>query len=111
MTALLPDVSNLWVIAAVCVVTITVALCVIAVPPIVAETIVVSSIVAVNVPVATPLELVAFAGWVSRLMLPVCARTTVAPLIGFPLASFAVTVMVEVPPPVMIEVGAAATVD
>jgi hypothetical protein len=44
-------------------------------------------------------------------MLPVCASTTVAPLIGFPLASFAVTVMVDVAPPVAIEVGAAATVD
>jgi hypothetical protein len=43
--------------------------------------------------------------------LPVAASTTVALLIGFPLASFTVTMIVEVPLPAPIELGAAVTVD
>jgi hypothetical protein len=42
---------------------------------------------------------------------PVAASTTVAPLIGLPFASFAVTVMVDIPLPATSAVGAAATVD
>jgi hypothetical protein len=83
---------------------------VITVPSTKAETVTVSSAVELNVAVATPLELVGAAGCVSA-PLPVAASTTVAPLIGFPWASCAVTVMVEVPLPTAIEIGAAATVD
>ena len=43
--------------------------------------------------------------------MPVVASTTVAPGIGFPNASFAVTVIVEVPLPAVIDVGAATTFD
>src|SRR5206468_405496 len=92
-------------------VTVTLAVCVTAVPAIVADTVFVSATVALSVPVATPLALVGPAGWVSVLPLPVAASTTVAPLIGLPLASFAVTVIVDVPDPAAIEVGEAVTVD
>jgi uncharacterized membrane protein len=92
-------------------VTVTVAVWVTAVPLIVAETVLGSATVDVKVPVATPLALVGPLGWVSVLPLPVAASTTVAPLIGLPLASFAVTVIVDVPDPAGMEVGAAATVD
>src|SRR5215831_1029869 len=91
--------------------TVTVAVCATAVAPIVAEMVVTSAIVDVTVPVVTPLELVVAAGCPSTLMLPVWARTTVAPLIGFPLASFAVTVIVDVAPPGAIAIGEAETVD
>ena len=83
----------------------------IAVPPMVAETVLVSATVELKVPVATPLALVGPLGWVRVLPLPVAASTTVAPLIGFPLASFAVTVIVDVPDPAAIEVGEAVTLD
>lgn len=45
------------------------------------------------------------------LPLPVAARTTVAPLIGLPFSSRAVTVIVDAPVPATSEAGAAATVD
>src|SRR5206468_9360109 len=92
-------------------VTVTLAVCVTAVPAIVADTVFVSATVALSVPVATPLALVGPAGCVSVLPLPVAASTTVAPLIGLPLASFAVTVIVEVPVTTGMEVGEAVTVD
>ncbi len=92
-------------------VTVTVAVCVTAVPLIVADTVFASATVELKVPVAAPLALVDPLGCVSVLPLPVAASTTVAPLIGFPLASFAVTVIVEVPDPAAIEVGEAVTVD
>src|SRR5205809_873398 len=54
------------------------------------------------VPVATPLAFVVVTGCVSVLPDPVAASTTVAPGIGLPLASRAVTVIVDVPPPAVI---------
>src|SRR5881628_3119716 len=92
-------------------VTVTVALCVMAVPLAVADTVFAPATVELRVPVATPLASVGLVGWVSVLPLPVAASTTVAPLIGAPLASFTVTVIVAPPPPAVIDVGAAATVD
>src|SRR5438034_781141 len=80
--------------------TTTAAVCVIATALIVAETVFVPAAVEVSVPVATPLAPVVAAGCVSVLpAVGVAARTTVAPSIGFPLASFAVTVTVELPLP------------
>ena len=78
---------------------------------IVAETVFVSAVVELNTPVATPLASVGPVGWVNVLPLPVAARTTVAPAIGLPFASRAVTVIVEVPVPASIVSGAALTVD
>ena len=92
-------------------VTVTVAVCVTATPLIVADTVLVSGVVELRAPVATPLAFVGLAGCVSVLPVPVAASTTVAPLTGFPFASRAVTVIVEVPLPVAIEVGDAVTVD
>jgi hypothetical protein len=92
-------------------VTVTVAVCVIATPLIVADTVLVSGVVELNVPVATPLVLVAPAGCVSVFPVPVAASTTVAPLMRLPLASRAVTVIVEVPLPATIDVGDAVTLD
>jgi hypothetical protein len=83
---------------------------VIAVPSIVAETVIISSIIELTAPVATPFALVGFAGWV-RFAIPVAASTTVAPLIGFPLSSNARTVIVADPLMGTIDVGAATTVD
>src|SRR5512143_2763257 len=91
--------------------TVTVACWVIAVPLMVAETVFASATVEARVPVATPLAFVVLAGWVSVLPLPVAASTTVAPLIGLPLPSFAVTVMVDPLPPAVMLVGEAATVE
>ena len=57
----------------------------IATPPTVAETVLVSALVELRLPVATPFRSVAAAGWVR--VLPVvgdAARTTVFPLIGLP---------------------------
>src|SRR5258705_10388497 len=62
-------------------------------------------------PVATPLAFVAPAGCVSVLPLPVADSTTVAPLIGLPLVSRAVAVIVELPLPAWIDVGDAVTLD
>src|SRR6266508_2283140 len=92
-------------------VTVTVAVCVLAVPLAVADTVFASATVELRVPAATPLALVGPLAWVSVLPLPVAASTTVAPLMGFPLASLTVTVMVEFPLPAVSDVGAAATAD
>src|SRR5881397_1639697 len=92
------------------VVTITVAVWVTATPLIVAETILSSATVELRVPVATPLALVVPLGCVSVFPLPVAASTTVAPAIGLPDASRAVTVIVDVPVPAAMG-DVAATVD
>src|SRR2546428_5823558 len=80
--------------------TTTVAVWVIATALIVAETVLEPAAVDDRVPVATPLASVVPTGWV-RVFPPVgvAASVTVAPGIGFPLASFAVTVIVDVPLP------------
>src|SRR2546425_774988 len=91
--------------------TTTVAVCVIATVLIVAETGFEPAAVEFRVPVATPLASVVPTGCVSVFPgVGVAARVTVAPLTGFPLASRAVTVMVEVSPPAAIG-DVAATVD
>src|SRR3989442_829162 len=83
--------------------TTTVAVCVIATELIVADTVFDSAAVDDSVPVATPLALVVAIGCVSVFpVLGVVASTTVAPAIGSPLASRAVTVIVEVPLPAVI---------
>src|SRR6266540_4916043 len=92
-------------------VTVTDAVCVMAVPLALAETVFAPATVELSVPVATPLAFVGPVGWVSVLPLPVAASTTVAPLIGAPLASFTVTVIVAPPPPAVIDAGATATID
>src|SRR6266516_2435566 len=92
-------------------VTVTVSFCVIARLLMVAETAFSSALVELSVPVATPLALVVEVGWVSVLPVPVAARTTGSPPIGLPLASLAVTVIVEGPSPAWIVSGAACTVD
>jgi len=92
-------------------VTVTIAVCVIATPLIVARTVLDSAVVELSVPVATPLAFVGAAGCVSVLPLPVAERTTVAPPIGLSLASRAVTVIVELPLPAWIDVGDAVTPD
>src|SRR5213593_2574447 len=68
----------------------------------VAETVFDSAVVELKLPVATPLALVVPTGCVSVLPVPEAARTTVAPWIGLPLPSRAVTVMVEPVPPAVI---------
>src|SRR5205823_5996185 len=74
-----------------------------ATPPMVAETVFESAAVDVRLPVATPLASVVGTGCVHVLpAVGVAASTTVAPATGFPFASRAVTVMVEVPPPAAI---------
>jgi len=75
-------------------VTVTLAVCVTAVPFIVADTVFTSGTVELNVPVATPLEFVVLTGCVNVLPVPVAAKTTVAPWIGLSFASRAVTVIV-----------------
>ena len=82
--------------------TTTVAVCVIATPLIVAEIVFDSASVDASVPVATPLAFVVVAGCVSVFPDPVAASTTVAPGIGLPFASRAVTVIVDVPLPAAI---------
>src|SRR6266705_2213622 len=82
--------------------TTTVAVCVIATALIVAEIVFDSASVDASVPVATPLAFVGAAGCVSVLPNPVAASTTVAPRMGLPLASRAVTVIVDVPLPAAI---------
>ncbi len=91
--------------------TVTVAVCVIAVPLAVAEMVFAPAPVEPRVPVATPVASVVPLGWVRVLPLPVAASTTVAPVMGLPPASFTVTVMVELPLPAASDAGAAATVD
>jgi hypothetical protein len=87
--------------------TVTVAVGVIGVPLMVAETVLDSATVELNVPVAIPLELVVLVGWLPVLPDPVAASTTVAPLIGLPFPSRAVTVIVEDPPAVKVSAAAA----
>src|SRR5439155_817277 len=66
----------------------------------VADTVLVSAVVELSVLVATPLASVVPTGWVTVLpVVGLAASTTVAPWIGLPLASFAVTVIVDVPLP------------
>src|SRR5690348_7018667 len=89
----------------------TLAVRVIGVPLMAAETVFVPPTVELKAPVVTPLALVVPEGCVSVLPVPVAARTTVAPWMGFKKASRAVTVIVDVPPLAAIEVGAALTVD
>src|SRR5213594_1711335 len=91
--------------------TATVALCVTATPSTVAVTVLEPAAVDDSVPVATPLASVVPTGWV-RVFPPVgvAASVTVASWIGFPLASFAVTVIVDVPLPAVIG-DVAVTVD
>src|SRR2546430_8457244 len=76
----------------------------------VADTVFDAATVELNPPVATPPPSVGPAGCVRELPPPVAASTTVAPAIGLPSASRAVTVMVDVPPPAAIG-DVAATVD
>src|SRR5439155_1563907 len=64
-------------------------------PLIVADTVLDSATVELSVPVATPLAFVVAVGCVRVLPVPVAASTTVAPAIGFPDASRAVTVIVD----------------
>ncbi len=82
--------------------TTTVAVWVTPIPSIVADTVLASACVDANVPVATPLAFVVVAGCVSVLPDPVAASTTVAPWIGLPVASRAVTVIVALPLPAAI---------
>jgi hypothetical protein len=82
--------------------TTTVAVWVTATALIVADTVFDSATVALKVPVATPLAFVGPTGCVSVVPVPVAASTTVAPATGFPEASRAVTVIVDVPVPAVI---------
>ena len=92
-------------------VTVTVAVWVMGVPLIVAEIVLSPAAVELSVPVATPLAFVVPTGCVSVFpVVGVAARTTVAPSIGLPFASLAVTVIVEAPVPAVIG-DVAATVD
>src|SRR5207247_2259031 len=80
-------------------------------PPIVADTTFDPAVVDERVPVATPFASVVAVGCVSVFPgVGVAASVTAAPWIGFPLASRAVTVIVEVPLPATIG-DVAATVD
>src|SRR6059036_848987 len=89
----------------------TVAVCVIATELIVADTVFVPAAVERRVPAICPLASVVPTGCVSVLpAVGVAASVTVAPWIGLPLASFAVTVMVDVPLPAAIG-DVAVTVD
>ena len=95
-------------------VTVTAAVCVTAVPPIVAETVFACATVDPIVPVATPLAFVTAEGCVSVFPVPVAARITVAPAIGLPFASRAITVIALVTAPAALAAiagGATVTVD
>src|SRR5437763_1313440 len=83
--------------------TTTVAVWVIATALIVAETVLEPAAAAESASAAPPRSSVVPTGWV-RVFPPVgvAASVTVAPWIGLPLASFAVTVMVDVPLPAAI---------
>src|SRR5438445_7314374 len=79
--------------------TTTVAVCVIATELIVADTVFDPVAVELRLPVATPLASVGAVGWVSVLpVVGVTARVTVAPAIGLPRASLAVTAAVDSAP-------------
>src|SRR5512144_656867 len=82
--------------------TVTAACWMIATPLMVADTSLISATVERRLPVISPSPPVVPEGWVRVLPLPVEARTTVAPLIGVPLPSRAVTVIVEAGPPAVI---------
>ena len=83
--------------------TTTVAVCVMATELIVADTVFDSAVVELSVPVATPFASVVAVGWVSVFpVVGVAASVTVAPWIGLPFASRAVTVIVDVPLPAVI---------
>src|SRR6185312_16189347 len=72
-------------------------------PLIVAATVLDPAAVELKVPVISPFASVVPTGWVSVLpVVGVAARVTVAPAIGLPFASRAVTVIVEVPLPAAI---------
>ena len=77
---------------------------------IVADTVFDPAAVELKVPVATPLAFVVPPGCVSVFPVPVANNATVAPWIGLPLASRAVTVIVELPLPAAMGV-VAVTVD
>jgi hypothetical protein len=78
---------------------------------IVAETVFCCATVELSVPVATPLAFVVPLGCVSVFPAPSAHNVTVAPLIGFPLPSFAVTVIVEMSLPFATIGVCAVTVD
>jgi len=78
-------------------VTTTVAVWVTATVLMVADTVLDAATVELKVPLATPSPSVGPTGWVRVLPAPVAASTTVAPAIGFPNSSSAVTVIVDVP--------------
>src|SRR6266516_3699807 len=82
--------------------TTTVAVCATATPLIVADTVFDSATTELSVPVATPLAFVVALGCVSVFPLPVADNATVAPGIGLPNPSLAVTVIVEIPVPAAI---------
>jgi len=83
--------------------TTTVAVWVMATELIVADTVFDPAAVELKLPVATPLASVVPSGWVSVFpAVGAAASTTVAPWIGLPLASRAVTVIVDVPLPAVI---------
>jgi len=82
-----------------------VAVCVTATALTVADTVLDSATVEVTVPVAIPLAFVVALGCVTVLPVPVAASATVAPWMGLPNPSRAVTVIVEVPPAVIGEVA------
>src|SRR5205823_6596294 len=92
-------------------VTVTVAVAVTSTPLILADTVFGPAVVALSVPVATPLAFVGPVGWVSVVPPPLAASTTVAPSIGLPRASFAVTVFAARRLPALIDGGSAVTVD
>jgi len=93
-------------------VTVTEAVCVTGTVAIVAETVFAPTVAEESVPVATPFAFVAAAGWVSVFpAVGAAASTTVAPLMRLPCASRAVTVIVDVPMPTVIDVGDALTLD
>src|SRR5207244_5679242 len=80
-----------------------VAVCVMATPLIVTETVFEPVAVEASVPVATPFASVVPTGCVNVFpVVGVAASTTVAPATGLPLASRAVTVIVDVPLPAVI---------
>src|SRR5205814_5480387 len=93
-------------------VTVTPAVCVIATVLIVAEIVFAPVLVELNVAVRTPVvgSVVPVAGVSVFPVPPVAVRLTLAPPIGLPSASRAVTVMVD-EPPAGIDAGAAVTVE
>lgn len=81
-------------------VTVTTPVCVTAIPPMVADTVLLPLSVELSVPVATPLASVTADG-IALFPAPVAANATVAPAMGLLLASRAVTVMVLALEPVL----------